>query len=140
MDIGTGDFLQHFSVLSLPGSLPLTLSRFTAHRPGTGIFGPKWTDEWSASLTIQGNRLHFTDSEGVVLYYRLPQDGIFRGAVNSRRAYYRLTGSLRDGVSVFDRRSQQTQLFPRQAMASGGCPLSSIIMATGLILSALMVC
>lgn len=28
VDIGTGDFLQHFSVLSLPGSLPLTLSRF----------------------------------------------------------------------------------------------------------------
>ncbi|MDF9333725.1 hypothetical protein OH690_05170 [Escherichia coli] len=31
--------------------------------------------------------------------------------MNSRQAYYRLTGSLRDGVSVFDRRSQQTQLF-----------------------------
>ncbi|WP_193065867.1 PAAR-like domain-containing protein, partial [Hafnia alvei] len=112
VDIGTGDFLQHFSVLSLPGSLPLTLSRFyRSQAKGAGIFGPKWTDEWSASLTSQDNRLHFTDSEGVVLYYRLPQDGIFRGAVNSRQAHYRLTGNLRDGVSVFDRRSQQTQLF-----------------------------
>ncbi|MGK3384769.1 DUF6531 domain-containing protein, partial [Escherichia coli] len=35
---------------------------------GVGIFGSKWTDEWSASLTVQGNQLHFTDSEGVVLY------------------------------------------------------------------------
>ncbi|WP_268989299.1 PAAR-like domain-containing protein [Hafnia alvei] len=112
VDIGTGDFLQHFSVLSLPGSLPLTLSRFyRSQAKGAGIFGPKWTDEWSASLTSQDNRLHFTDNEGVVLYYRLPQDGIFRGAVNSRQAHYRLTGNLRDGVSVFDRRSQQTQLF-----------------------------
>lgn len=31
--------------------------------------------------------------------------------MNSRQAHYRLTGNLRDGVSVFDRRSQQTQLF-----------------------------
>ncbi len=112
VDIGTGDFLQHFSVLSLPGSLSLTLSRFyRSQARGVGIFGSKWTDEWSASLTVQGNQLHFTDSEGVVLYYRLPQDGIFRGAVNSRQAYYRLTGSLLDGVNVFDRRSQQTQIF-----------------------------
>ncbi|WP_284526624.1 DUF6531 domain-containing protein [Shigella flexneri] len=34
MDIGTGDFLQHFSVLSLPGSLPLTLSRFYRSQAG----------------------------------------------------------------------------------------------------------
>ncbi|EBS7635149.1 DUF4150 domain-containing protein [Salmonella enterica] len=112
VDIGTGDFLQHFSVLSLPGSLPLTLSRFyRSQAKGAGIFGPKWTDEWACSLEVHGNRLHFTDSEGVVLYYRLPQDGVFRNAVNSRQAYYRLTGSLRDGVNVFDRRSQQTQIF-----------------------------
>ncbi|KKF67198.1 hypothetical protein XU19_23735, partial [Vibrio parahaemolyticus] len=43
--------------------------------------------------------------------HRLPQDGIFPEAVNSRQAYYRLTGTLRDGVNVFDRRSQQTQIF-----------------------------
>lgn len=88
VDIGTGDFLQHFSVLSLPGSLPLTLSRFyRSQASSAGLFGPKWTDEWSCSLAVKDNRLHFTDSEGVVLYYRLPQDGIFRGSVNSRQAY-----------------------------------------------------
>ncbi|STR05626.1 PAAR-like domain-containing protein [Hafnia alvei] len=112
VDAGSGDFIQHPTVLSLPGSLPLTLSRFyRSQAKGGGIFGPKWTDEWSCSLTVHGNNLHFTDAEGVVLYYPIPQDGIFRDAVNGRQAHYRLSGNLSDGLSLFDRRSQQTQQF-----------------------------
>ncbi|HEY4436792.1 MAG TPA: PAAR-like domain-containing protein [Lelliottia sp.] len=112
VDAGTGDFLQHFSVLTLPGSLPLSLSRFYRSKAkGSGIFGPKWTDEWSCSLTLHGDNLHFADAEGVVLYYPIPQDGIFRDAVNGRQAHYRLSGSLSDGLSLFDRRSQLTQQF-----------------------------
>lgn len=112
VDAGTGDFLQHFSVLSLPGSLPLTLSRFyRSQAESGGIFGPKWTDEWSVSLTVHDDTLHFTDNEGVVLYYRIPQDGLFHGAVNSRQAYYRLSGDMDKELAVFDRRSRQTQFF-----------------------------
>ncbi len=112
VDIGTGDFLQHFSVLSLPGSLPLTLSRFyRSQAKGTGIFGPKWTDEWSCMLTVHGNDMHFTNHEGVDLYYRIPQNGIFRDTENSRQAYYRLSGDIRDELTIFDRRSQHSQIF-----------------------------
>ncbi|POZ13512.1 hypothetical protein C3Z09_22960, partial [Lelliottia aquatilis] len=112
VDAGTGDFLQHFSVLSLPGSVPLSLSRFyRSQAKGGGIFGPKWTDEWSCSLSIHGDNLHVTDAEGVVLYFPVPQDGVFRDAVNDRQSRYRLSGTLHDGLEVFDRRSQQTQLF-----------------------------
>ncbi|HCQ0477227.1 TPA: DUF4150 domain-containing protein [Escherichia coli] len=113
VDAGTGDFLQHFSVLSLPGSLPLTLSRFyRSQAQHGGIFGPKWTDEWSVSLKVHtdGN-LHFTDGEGVELYYPIPQDGIFEGAANSRQAHYRLTGDMSGELSLSDRRTQQTQIF-----------------------------
>ncbi|WP_448886383.1 PAAR-like domain-containing protein [Citrobacter telavivensis] len=113
VDAGTGDFLQHFSVISLPGSLPLTLSRFyRSQAEGGGIFGLKWTDEWSVSLKVHtdGN-LHFTDGEGVELYYPIPQDGIFNGAANSRQAYYRLTGNMSGELTLLDRRTLQTQIF-----------------------------
>ena len=112
VDAGTGDFLQELSVLTLPGSLPLSLSRFyRSQAQGGGIFGPKWTDDWSVSLTVHDGDLHFTDHEGVVLYYPIPQDGIFHEAVNSRQAYYRLTGDMRGELILLDRRSQQTQVF-----------------------------
>jgi len=55
--------------------------------------------------------LHFTDHEGVVLYYPIPQDGIFHEAVNSRQAYYRLTGDMSSKLTLLDRRSQQMQIF-----------------------------
>ncbi|HCB3588297.1 PAAR-like domain-containing protein [Citrobacter koseri] len=112
IDAGTGDFLQELSVLNLPGTLPLTLSRFyRSQAKSGGIFGPKWTDDWSVSLTVHDDNLHFTDHEGVVLYYPIPQDGIFHDTVNSRQAHYRLAGDMREELTLFDRRSQQTQIF-----------------------------
>ena len=112
VDAGTGDFLQELTVLTLPGSLPLNLSRFyRSQAQSGGIFGPKWTDSWSVSLTVHDGDLHFTDHEGVVLYYPIPQDGIFHEAVNSRQAYYRLTGDMSSKLTLLDRRSQQMQIF-----------------------------
>ncbi|ENA0608834.1 DUF4150 domain-containing protein [Enterobacter bugandensis] len=112
VDIGSGDFIQQLSVLSLPGSLPLTLSRFYRSRAqGGGIFGKKWTDDWSVSLTLHGDRLHFTDAEGVVLYYPVPGSGIFNDACNTRQPCYRLSGNVRGALTLFNRRTQQTQLF-----------------------------
>ncbi|WP_193764013.1 DUF6531 domain-containing protein [Hafnia paralvei] len=99
MDAGTGDFLQQLSVLSLPGILPLTLSHFyRSQAKDGGIFGPKWTDEWSVSLTVHDHELHFTNHEGVVLYYHIPRDGIFHDAVNSRQAFYRLSGDIQGKI------------------------------------------
>ncbi|MGK9228056.1 DUF4150 domain-containing protein, partial [Yokenella regensburgei] len=112
VNVGTGDFIQQLSVLTLPGSLPLTLSRFYRSRATVGgIFGPKWTDDWSVSLKIVGSNLHFTDHEGVVLYYPVAWDGVFHNAVNSRQANLRLSGKLGETLSLFDRHSRQTRCF-----------------------------
>jgi len=125
VDAGSGDFLQQFSVLSLPGSLPLALSRFyRSQATGGGIFGKKWTDEWSCSLTVHGTRLHFTDNEGVEIWYRIPKDGLFHGLVNSRQPYYRLSGDMASELVMFDRRSQRTQIFT--LTGSGAYQLSTI--------------
>jgi RHS repeat-associated protein len=112
VDVAHGDFLQPLSVLMIPGILPLTLSRI--YRSGStkcGLFGKKWTDEWSVTLTTHGNRLHFTDHDGVVLYYPLPQDGLFRQTVNSRQTNYRLSGNIQGELTLLDRRTHQTRVF-----------------------------
>ena len=112
VDVGSGDFIQHHSVLALPGTLPLNLTRLYRSRTTTsGLFGDKWADDWSSSLTVHDKNLHFADHQGSVLYYPIPQDGLFHAAVNSRQSRYRLSGDMRSELTVFDRRTQQTQFF-----------------------------
>lgn len=112
VDIVTGDFLQHLSVLSLPGTLPLSLSRF--HRTSSqvcGLFGPKWMDEWSRFLELDAKTIRFTDHEGVTLVYSLPHDGQLRNAVNSHMGHYVLSGDIHNQLTVFDRQARQTLIF-----------------------------
>lgn len=112
VDVGSGDFIQHHSVLALPGALPLNLTRLYRSRTTTsGLFGDKWADDWSSSLTVHDKNLHFSDHQGSVLYYPIPQDGLFHAAVNSRQSRYRLSGDMRSELTVFDRRTQQAQFF-----------------------------
>jgi len=115
VDVGSGEFIQQLSVLSLPGSLPLTLSRFYRSRAqGGGIFGKKWTDEWSISLTIRDDKLHFADEEGVELYYLIPKSGVFSSACNTRQPCYRLSGNVQESLSLFNRRTQRTHIFTHE--------------------------
>lgn len=112
VDIVTGDFLQHLSVLSLPGTLPLSLSRFHRTRSQVcGLFGPKWMDEWSRFLELDAKTVRFTDHEGVTLVYSLPHDGQLRDAVNSHMGHYVLSGDIRNELTVFDRQTRQTLIF-----------------------------
>ncbi|EOT8833098.1 PAAR-like domain-containing protein [Escherichia fergusonii] len=112
VDIVTGDFLQHLSVLTVPGTLPLTLTRlYRSRSDACGLFGPKWTDEWSRFLELDGREIHFTDHEGVTLTYPLPRDGLLEDAVNSRVSGYVLSGDVNGELRVFDRRSQQHLVF-----------------------------
>nr|WP_258134637.1 PAAR-like domain-containing protein [Escherichia fergusonii] len=112
VDIVTGDFLQHLSVLTVPGTLPLTLTRlYRSRSDACGLFGPKWTDEWSCFLELDDHEIHFTDHEGVTLTYPLPRDGLLKDAVNSRVSGYVLSGDVNGELRVFDRRSQQHLVF-----------------------------
>ncbi|WP_318364961.1 PAAR-like domain-containing protein [Enterobacter sp.] len=112
VDVGSGDLIQRHSVLALPGSLPLTLTRlYRSRSPHCGLFGRKWSDDWSVSLSVHGKNLHYKDPEGAVLYYPLPWNGVFRDARNARQPHYRLNGDIRDELTVFDRRSQLTRVF-----------------------------
>lgn len=112
VDMVTGDFIQHLSVLTVPGTLPLTLTRRYRSRSDTGgLFGPKWTDEWSRFLELSAGKIHFTDHEGVTLTYTIPDNGLLKDAVNSRVSSYVLSGDVNGELTVFDRRSQQYLIF-----------------------------
>ncbi len=112
VDVVSGSLLQQLNVLHIPGSVPLALTRlYRSRAKKKGLFGGMWSDDWSQSLTLQNDNLCFTDHEGVVLRYPIPQDGVFHGAVNSRQTRYRLSGIMRSELTLFDRRSQQTRVF-----------------------------
>ncbi|MDN8602184.1 DUF4150 domain-containing protein, partial [Citrobacter sp. S2-9] len=112
VDMVTGDFLQHLSVLTVPGTLPLTLTRlYRSRTEDGGLFGPKWTDEWSRFLELDDREIHFTDHEGVTLTYPLPDNGLLEDSVNSRVSGYVLSGDVNGELQVFDRRSQQHLIF-----------------------------
>lgn len=112
VDMVTGDFLQHLSVLTVPGTLPLTLTRlYRSRTDASGLFGAKWTDEWSRFLELDAGKIHFTDHEGVTLTYTIPDNGLLVDAVNSRVSSYVLSGNIRGELSVFDRGSQQYLIF-----------------------------
>ncbi|WP_435369083.1 DUF6531 domain-containing protein, partial [Photorhabdus laumondii] len=55
VDVATGDFLQVWPVLALPGVLPLTLNRtYRSTAALAGLFGPQWADDWSQHLRRDG--------------------------------------------------------------------------------------
>ncbi|SFA86946.1 RHS repeat-associated core domain-containing protein [Citrobacter amalonaticus] len=112
VDVVSGSLIQQLNVLHIPGSVPLKLSRlYRSCAKKKGLFGGMWSDDWSQSLTVQNDNLCFTDHEGVVLRYPVPQNGIFHRAVNSRQTSYRLSGDMRSELTLFDRRSQLTRVF-----------------------------
>ncbi|WMV72369.1 RHS repeat-associated core domain-containing protein [Xenorhabdus griffiniae] len=114
VDMATGDFLQQWPLLSLPGTLPLSLTRtYRSTENFAGLFGPKWSDDWSQHLRRAGEVTHFTDADGVVYTFHTPEENVF--SVNLHAGHYLLFGTLTGGLHLFDRQTQLTLSFEQQA-------------------------
>ncbi|PHM64365.1 rhsA protein in rhs element [Xenorhabdus stockiae] len=114
VDMATGDFLQQWPMLSLPGTLPLSLTRtYRSTENFAGLFGPKWSDDWSQHLKREGEATHFTDADGVVYTFHTPDENAF--SVNLHAGHYLLFGSLTGGLHLFDRQTQLTRSFEQPA-------------------------
>ncbi|RAX06370.1 hypothetical protein CKY10_23155, partial [Photorhabdus sp. HUG-39] len=110
VDVATGDFLQVWPVLALPGVLPLTLNRtYRSTAALAGLFGPKWADDWSQHLRRDGEETHFTDGEGVIYTFHTPAENVF--SVNLHAGHYLLYGQLSGELRLFNRRTQQILSF-----------------------------
>ncbi|WP_211284531.1 PAAR domain-containing protein, partial [Xenorhabdus mauleonii] len=113
VDMTTGDFLQQWPMLSLPGTLPLSLVRtYRSTADFAGQLGSKWADDWSRHLIRKGEETHFTDADGVVYTFHTPEDKVF--SVNLHAGHYLLFGELSGGLHVFDRQTQLTLSFEHQ--------------------------
>lgn len=110
VDVATGDFIQVWPVLNLPGLLPVSLQRtYRSTAAISGLFGPKWADNWSTRIEVSHDNLIYHDTEGVKVTYPVTEN-----TLNIRNVQYPqalLTGEINGDIRLFDNRTQLTQHF-----------------------------
>uniref|UniRef100_UPI001E38CD1F RHS repeat domain-containing protein n=1 Tax=Xenorhabdus sp. NBAII XenSa04 TaxID=1429873 RepID=UPI001E38CD1F len=110
VDMATGDFLQVWPVIAIPGLLPITLTRtYRSTAKLNGLFGPKWADDWSRQLVLTDGKINFTDADGVIYDFNTPDNTVL--ARNQRIPHYLLTGELTGELQLTDRQSQLSYHF-----------------------------
>lgn len=113
VDIGTGDFLQQWPVLALPGTLPLQLTRsYRSTASFRGAFGDKWMDEWSQRLELDGETATLHTPHGATLVFHTPDDEV--QAVNLRERRYCLFGRRSQVLRLFDRSTRTVLSFGQE--------------------------
>ncbi|WP_186367399.1 RHS repeat-associated core domain-containing protein [Yersinia aldovae] len=112
VDAATGDFLQVWPMIDIPGLLPLNLTRlYRSSGTLSGSFGAKWADNWSQHLIIEQDIIRFRNHEGVLLSYDAPQDDDDVQAVNLHEGQYLLYGQRSGVLHIFNRQTQQILSF-----------------------------
>ncbi|MGG4608508.1 RHS repeat-associated core domain-containing protein [Providencia sp. Me31A] len=110
VNVATGDFIQVWPVLSLPGLLPVQLQRsYRSTASQTGLFGAKWADNWSTRIDITTGELVYWNEEGTSITYPVHSESL-----NIRHSHYAhalLSGELDGEITLFDNRTQLTQHF-----------------------------
>ncbi|MGJ0635961.1 RHS repeat-associated core domain-containing protein [Xenorhabdus bovienii] len=110
VDMATGDFLQVWPVLAIPGLLPISLNRtYRSTADLHGLFGPKWADDWSRQLVIGHGEVHYTHADGVVYDFATPDNRVL--SRNRHLPHCLLTGDLMGALCLTDRRAQLTYHF-----------------------------
>ncbi|MCP9266874.1 DUF6531 domain-containing protein [Xenorhabdus sp. XENO-1] len=110
VDMATGDFLQVWPVLAIPGLLPISLSRtYRSTADLYGLFGSKWADDWSLQLIIGQGEVHYTHIDGVVYDFVTPDNRVL--SRNRHLPHYLLTGELTGELLLTNRRTQLTYHF-----------------------------
>ena len=110
VDVATGDYLQAWPVLEIPGSIPLKLSRLYRSRAHfRGLFGYKWVDDWSQHLVLTPTGITFHGADGTTLDYDAPDEEVL--AHNRRNGRYLLSGRRCALLRLYDRTTGQTLCF-----------------------------
>ncbi|MDR2871941.1 MAG: PAAR domain-containing protein [Xanthomonadaceae bacterium] len=110
VDLGSGDFLQIWPVLEIPGTIPLQLRRlYRSTADFSGLFGGKWADDWSQYLRIDTDTVWYRDGNGVDLEFYTPEDEVL--ARNLREGRYLLFGQRSGALRLNDRRTDTVLSF-----------------------------
>ncbi len=110
VDLVSGDFIQAWSVISVPGLLPVELTRtYYSTQSPCGIFGAKWADNWSMSLEVHDDTADFHDPDGNLYTFDIAGDEI--RSRNLRAPHYLLSGDRKTGLQIQDNRRQRVYHF-----------------------------
>ncbi|MFJ9901897.1 DUF6531 domain-containing protein [Streptomyces sp. NPDC101152] len=73
VDVATGEMVLPVTDVSLPGALPLTLTRthLSSYRRGV-LFGPSWASLLDQRLELDADGVEFVSSDGMLLAYPAP--------------------------------------------------------------------
>ncbi|EMB4675141.1 DUF4150 domain-containing protein [Proteus mirabilis] len=106
VNVATGDFIQQWPIIQIPGLLPLSLHRtYKSTSNAKGLFGPKWADEWSRCLHILDGNIIYQDSDGANFTFITPTEEI--RARNAHAPHFLLTGQRDGDLTLFDSTQQQ---------------------------------
>ncbi|OAI59997.1 membrane protein [Ralstonia solanacearum] len=110
IDVATGEMVDVRDDLSIPGVLPLTLTRrYRTRSDDDGLLGPKWSVNWSRHLHLDDGRLvRFNDGGGLTITFEAP-DAVLNG-INLREPRYRLEGT-RAEPRILDDETRQVLVF-----------------------------
>ncbi|WP_340618122.1 RHS repeat-associated core domain-containing protein [Xenorhabdus entomophaga] len=107
VDITSGDYLQSFALIAIPGLLPITLTRtYRSTACLNGLLGRKWADDWSRNLVVDGEKVHFTDADGQVYDFSTSGNQVL--VRNRHLLHCVLTGELDGELCLLNKQNQQT--------------------------------
>ncbi|PNL49829.1 type IV secretion protein Rhs [Proteus mirabilis] len=133
VDLVSGDFIQIWPVISIPGLLPIELNRaYYSTQSPKGLFGSKWGDNWSMSLTLHHGSVDFQDPDGNHYTFLTPSDEVC--SRNQRVPHYLLLGNKKTGLWIRDNRHQRLYYFEAQTAKSSHYRLIKISNLQGLSL------
>uniref|UniRef100_UPI00288C5846 DUF6531 domain-containing protein n=1 Tax=Proteus columbae TaxID=1987580 RepID=UPI00288C5846 len=133
VDLVSGDFIQIWPVISIPGLLPIELNRaYYSTQSPKGLFGSKWGDNWSMSLTLHHDSVDFQDPDGNHYTFLTPSDEVC--SRNQRVPHYLLLGNKKTGLWIRDNRHQRLYYFEAQSEKSSHYRLIKISNLQGLSL------
>ncbi|RQU68076.1 hypothetical protein DF141_28135 [Burkholderia cenocepacia] len=110
VDPVSGELLEIRTDLSIPGVLPLELTRrYRTRSDDRGMLGPRWSDSWSQRLSIiDGRFVYFHNGAGLAIGFDAPEMAL--NSINVTAPRYRLVGS-REEPRIVDRDSRVLLIF-----------------------------
>ena len=93
IDVATGEMVEIRTDVSIPGLLPLVLTRrYRTRSDDDGLLGPKWSVNWSQRLRLdEGCLVRFFDGGGLSITFEAPDNDL--NGINLRESRYHLEGT-----------------------------------------------
>ncbi len=110
IDVATGEMVDIRTDISIPGVLPLQLTRrYRTRSEDSGLLGPKWSTSWSQRLEFtDGYLVRFHNAGGQAISFIAPNAAL--DGINLREPRYRMIGK-RDEPRIFDYETRQVLVF-----------------------------